>query len=643
MVNCSGNFTICDENVFYQWVIVDEGMNLTPSGDEFEFDSLPARFDLRDYNLTSPVKYQGLMGACWAFSTVAALESALLKSFGLSTDLSENNIKGTMLAYSKYGEDGYFEGSSHVVAAAYCLSWLGTVPEEEDTYDEVGKISPTMIGSGNIHLQDVVVNPRDYEIVNGDPSFKQAILKYGGLSTNVYGFPELGSSNEFYNDETNAQYAYNVTAGHVVCVVGWDDDFPKENFIETPPGDGAWICKNSWGTDFGDGGYFYVSYYDTTLGTDYFDNLGFLFENTISYNKNYQYDIDGFWNFYDCGHPLAYLNEFESCGDDLIAAVGTYFNEGGVEYAVEIMVNDELVYTQKGLSPYCGYHTIKLDRYIQIKKGDKFSAAIISNAMPYISLVDARVHYAPELSFALEYDEWEDLYYSNITACLKVYTVADDGKIIDNKDIMVDYGNESWFGVKVVTADGHAVVDGDVVFTINGKTVTVKTDSNGTAKIEISENPGVYVITTTYNNQTYKNNIIVKSKSPDGKKGGEVKADDGVARNPIAYGKTVRSSFQPITREDVVIVAKNVEVSQNEFSKGYSYKIILKSKSGKLLANKKVIIIFNGIIFIGFTDENGTVCFNLTGNMTGLFNITIIFEGDDFYNPIRENRTIRIE
>ena len=116
-----------------------------------------------------------------------------------------------------------------------------------------------------------------------------------------------------------------------------------------------------------------------------------------------------------------------------------------------------------------------------------------------------------------------------------------------------------------------------------------------------------------------------------------------MAAKPIAYGKTLRSYFQPINKEDVVIVAKNVVVSQKEFSKGYSYKIILKSKSGKLLANKKVIIIFNGMIFVGYTDENGTVCFNLTGNMTGLFNITIIFEGDDFYNPIRENRTIRIE
>ena len=638
VVNCSGNFTISDENVFYHWVIVGEGMNLTPVADELDFDSLPARFDLRDYNWTSPAKDQGLMGVCWVFATVSALESALLKSCGLSTDLSENNMADTMFIYSKYGIYR-FEGGIASEAIAYCLNWFGTVSEDEDAYDEVGKISPTIIGPGNIHVQDVVFNPRDCEIVNGDPSFKQAILKYGGLSCNVYGFEIEGASNEFYNDETHAQYAYNISSNHVVCVVGWDDDYPKENFIATPPGDGAWICKNSWGTDFGDDGCYYVSYYDTTFATYRLDGFGFLFENTIPYNKNYRYDLDGIWEMLrsDDGNPITYLNEFEACGDDLIAAVGTYFDSQGVEYKVEIKVNGELVYTQEGVSPYFGYHTIKLDKYIPIKKGDNFSAAVTSNAMPYCYIKWNRPHYPSGLSYKFENGSLVDLYDKGMMACLKVYTVADDSRIVDNEDILVDYGKKSWFSVRVVTADGYAVVGGDVDFTINGKTITVKTDINGTAKLEISENPGVYVITATYNNQTCQNKVIVKSKSPDERK------DGGVASNPIAYGKTVRSSFQPVTKEDVVIVAKNVVVSQKEFSKGYSYKIILKSKTGKLLANKKVIIIFNGMIFIGFTDENGTVFFNLTGNMTGLFNITIIFEGDDYYSPIAENRTVRIE
>ena len=314
VINCHGNFTICDENVFYPYVIVGEGMNLTPIADELDFDSLPARFDLRDYNLTSPVRYQGLMGACWAFAAAGALESALLKSFGLSIDISENNIQDTMLAYSKYGLIYFFEGGFSKNAAAYFLSWLGAVPEEEDTYDEVGKISRTMTGSGNIRVQDVVFNRVDREIVNGDSSFKQAILKYGVLACRIYGFELAMSSNEFYNAETYAQYAYNITGNHAICVVGWDDTFSRENFIETPPGDGAWICKNSWGTDFGDDGYYYISYYDTTFCSNPFDGIGFLFENMIPYNKNYQYDLCGIDNFDDYGYQLTYLNNFEACG-----------------------------------------------------------------------------------------------------------------------------------------------------------------------------------------------------------------------------------------------------------------------------------------------------------------------------------------
>jgi len=67
-----------------------------------------------------------------------------------------------------------------------------------------------------------------------------------------------------------AQYTYEQKTGnHAVCVVGWDDTFPAANFGEKhqPPGDGAWIVKNSWGEDWGTNGYFYLSYYDMSLGS----------------------------------------------------------------------------------------------------------------------------------------------------------------------------------------------------------------------------------------------------------------------------------------------------------------------------------------------------------------------------------------
>lgn len=103
--------------------------------------------------------------------------------------------------------------------------------------------------------------------------------------------------------------------------------------------------------------------------------------NTIQ--QNYQYDISGISKFINEGKQLDYTNNFISIDDDMIAAVGTYFNQEGVNYTVQIKVNGKIVYTQKGTSEYYGYHTIKLDKYVSIKKDDSFSITITSNAVLY--------------------------------------------------------------------------------------------------------------------------------------------------------------------------------------------------------------------------------------------------------------------
>ena len=97
-----------------------------------------------------------------------------------------------------------------------------------------------------------------------------------------------------------------------------------------------------------------------------------------------------------------------------------------------------------------------------------------------------------------------------MTACMKAYTVEDDSKIINNKDISLDYSGGKYFSVKVATADGHAVVGAAVKFTINGKTTMVKSDANGIAKIKITDVPKSYTIATKYNGKTYKNKVTVK-------------------------------------------------------------------------------------------------------------------------------------
>ena len=77
-------------------------------------------------------------------------------------------------------------------------------------------------------------------------------------------------SGVYMNTDTYAQYVDTIYArqNHGVCIVGWDDNYDVSNFVSDhqPPANGAWIVKNSWGTSYGNDGYFYLSYYDQTIG-----------------------------------------------------------------------------------------------------------------------------------------------------------------------------------------------------------------------------------------------------------------------------------------------------------------------------------------------------------------------------------------
>ncbi|MBQ7927262.1 MAG: hypothetical protein IJ287_00740 [Methanobrevibacter sp.] len=507
------------------------------------FDEIPEKFDLRDYGWVTPVKNQGFMGACWAFGNLAALESSLLRYTNVTYSLSVNNMQNSLLQYSKYGRVTSVEGGRYYSAVAYLIDWLGIFPEEYDGYDELGKISSLYITPDNLHITNVVVIPERKNAQDND-LIKNALINYGAVSVSHNAdFDE----EKYFNPVYSAQY-YNgkESANHLVCIVGWDDNYSRGNFnpLNRPEGDGAWIVKNSWGTDWGDGGYFYVSYYDTSIAN--VPSVAYIINND-TYNRIYQINVGGIGEW--SSNAKYYANKFVADEDELIAAVGTFFEDTGSEYELMVAVNGVDVYSQKGVSKFGGYETIKLDKYVQIKKGDSFTIGF-KNKLFFADLL--RIHLQKNQSFAsVDGKVWEDLANNGVVAIVKAYTVSD---INITENLVKYYNNETTFVA-------HVGANETVIFEFNDENHTVVADENGLAKLEIDCDVGEYPITTTYNNISIVSYVVVKS--------------------------TIISS--DVTRG---------------YNSNYNYKLQVMDASGNPLNNTKVAISINNGKFSYYTSDN---------------------------------------
>jgi hypothetical protein len=184
--------------------------------------------------------------------------------------------------------------------------------------------------------------------------------------------------------------------------VGWNDTYSASNFRTAPPGDGACIVKNSWGTGSGKDGYYYVSYYDTRFAIGHQECFCFVLNNSVKYRKTYQYDIVGMsdWLYNEsASNGIWYKNVFNSTDDEVLAAFSTYFNEK-TNYTAYVYVNGELVNVQEG-SAHNGYCTIKLSKYISLKKGDKFEI-VLNDHSDRISIIPVYETTSSKRDYALE-------------------------------------------------------------------------------------------------------------------------------------------------------------------------------------------------------------------------------------------------
>jgi C1A family cysteine protease len=359
----------------------------------------PATYDLRTLNKVSPVENQGQCGSCWTFATFSSLESYLLP--GLTTHYSENNLKN--LADFDYT---CCAGGDSAMSTAYLARWgttmtdstgsaiyAGPVTSASDPYNLSCTSSPTTSQIA-MHVQNVYFLPLKQSPLDNN-AIKSALMTYGGVFTGFEWNVTAGlAPSAYYNPTTAAYYDGNIadknTANHAVTIVGWDDNYSKMNFSTTPPGNGAWIVKNSWGTSFGQSGYFYVSYYDLNMG--YQENSVFTAEPTTNYTTNYQYDPFGMEGGVGSGNSsTAYgANVFTADSTGTLNAVSFWAPVEDTQYTAQVYVNPTnssnptsgtLMSTISGTASnagyaYAGYYTESLSTTVPLTKGEKFAVVV---------------------------------------------------------------------------------------------------------------------------------------------------------------------------------------------------------------------------------------------------------------------------
>ncbi len=398
----------------------------------------PYYYDLRKLGKLTPVKNQGFSDVCWAFAVTGSLESNMLPY--KSWNLSENNMKDLLSIGYKYGFDrGYNDAGCWEEALAYLNSYIGPVTGAQDPFNEFSGSSPTNL-KPVIHVQNTIQLPsRTINGVMNNTAIKEAIMKYGAI------YSLMTYQDYYYNPNTYSYYYYkgNGDYNHAICIVGWDDNYSKTNFLGNPQGNGAFIIRNSWGSDWGDQGYFYVSYYDKNLANTA-DNIIFMTGQSVkNYDNIYQYDPFGDVGNYGYDNNVGWFsNVFKSNGRELLKAASFYVTQPNSAYKIYVYLNPVgnnprsgiLASVQQCIISTAGYKTIVLNNFVNLIKNQRFSIVVklispnddlpITIEYPLIDY-SSKARASPGQSFiSPDGISWEDMtsVIDNANVCLKAFT-----------------------------------------------------------------------------------------------------------------------------------------------------------------------------------------------------------------------------
>lgn len=367
-------------------------------------NAIPTKYDLRDVNGKSyltDVKSQSPYGTCWAHAAIGAIESNLLKQNLGTYDLSEMHL--AWFAFKNSDKSKAFDninsaslqtvldrGGNAFYPTALFTRLAGPVNESVVPYPTQPSAStPESYAMAGIRLREVYYLADSRSDVNSSSTqrdiIKQRIMDNGSVVASYWAINSLSNPN--YNKSANGMaYYYNnsTSTNHAVQIVGWDDNFSRNNFYTKPNVDGAWLIKNSWGTSFGDSGYFWMSYAQYLT-----DGTAFIAEKLDSSMKVYDYAPLGWcgtwgWNVGKMNAANVFKSERTN---EKLTEVGFYTPDNNIGYQISVYtgmtsmpssspINGNPVATASGTIPYAGWHTITLNSPVSLTNGQYFSVVV---------------------------------------------------------------------------------------------------------------------------------------------------------------------------------------------------------------------------------------------------------------------------
>ncbi len=372
--------------------------------------SFPAQYDARDDDLITPVEDQ-IGGTCWAHAGVACMETNAIKQ-GLATkdsiDLDEyyfawfgrqsfdaNRTESRYDGKSLVNQEKVFSGGNETVIASATMTFSGPVLESttgirpNGSKNDIGTSAlyehMTQIYTADARFQYDYVLERIHDFQTTEENIKNAVLTYGSARITYvnasnyytsYWTHHSGASCAFYNP---APFDIDADGSHAVAIVGWDDDYPATNFKEgtQPSRNGAWLCKNSWSSDWGEDGYFWMAY-DTGL---WYRSFAYEMATTAEYQNVYSYNGISYQDYYANGSGSGCgANVFVASGEEYLTKVlpGTNW-ESGMDYSLKIYKNlpEDYASPTDGTLAYAQSGHVYDDRFIELNAEIPLSAGEI--------------------------------------------------------------------------------------------------------------------------------------------------------------------------------------------------------------------------------------------------------------------------